>query len=134
MRGRILVVDDSPVMRRLMVRTLGEAGVPFEEICEAHNGLEAVHLLERESVRLILLDPIMPVMDGEELLARVRADDQHRDVPVMAIGEVVWRRQTESDSTAGVEVLKFFPAGRTALRSFVAGARRNQFNYNHLDS
>ena len=58
----------------------------------------------------------------------------HRDVPVMAIGEVVWRRQTESDPTAGVEVLKFFPAGRTALRSFVAGARRNQFNYNHLDS
>lgn len=85
MKGRILIVDDAPIMRRMMVRTLGEAGVPFEDISEAHNGLEAVHLLERESVRLILLDPIMPVMDGEELLARVRADDQHRDVPVIVV-------------------------------------------------
>ena len=85
MRGRILVVDDSPVMRRLMVRTLGEAGVPFEEISEAHNGLEAMTVLERDSVRLILLDPVMPVMSGEELLSRVRTDDHHRDVPVIVV-------------------------------------------------
>ncbi len=85
MRGRILVVDDSPIMRRTMVRALGEAGVPFEEISEAHNGLEAMAVLERESVRLILLDPVMPVMSGEELLARVRMDDYHRDVPVIVV-------------------------------------------------
>ena len=47
MKGRILVVDDSPIMRRTMIRALGEAGVPFEEITEAHNGLEALHVLER---------------------------------------------------------------------------------------
>lgn len=85
MRGRILVVDDSPIMRRLMIRTLGEAGVPFEEISEAHNGLEAMTVLEREPVRLILLDPVMPVMSGEELLYRVRIDDHHRNVPVIVV-------------------------------------------------
>lgn len=57
----------------------------------------------------------------------------HRDVPVMAIGEVVWRRTREGSTGAGVEVLKFFPAGRTALRSFVAGARRSRFNFGLLD-
>lgn len=57
----------------------------------------------------------------------------HRDVPVMAIGEVVWRRSQGDDHGAGVEVIKFFPAGRTALRAFVAGARRNRFNFSLLD-
>lgn len=57
-----------------------------------------------------------------------------RDVPVMVIGNVIWRRGEPGHRTAGVEVIKFFPAGRLALRSYVDRRRRQRLNYNVLDA
>jgi hypothetical protein len=51
-----------------------------------------------------------------------------REVPIMAIGTVVWSHSQERQA-AGVRILKLFPAGQMALRSFVQGARRKSLNY-----
>ena len=53
----------------------------------------------------------------------------HRDFPVMAIGRVVWSRE----AAAGVEVLRYFPSARFAVRSFVDRHRRRRLNYNLFD-
>ena len=53
----------------------------------------------------------------------------HRDVPVMAIGKVVWSKPTE----AGVEVLRYFPSARFAVRSFLDRRRNRRVNYNLFD-
>ena len=83
--GRVLVVDDTAVNRRLLVRLL--AGIGHEAI-EASNGLEALAILAdpaTEPVDVVLLDIMMPEMDGYETLARMKADDALRDLPVIVI-------------------------------------------------
>ena len=69
---------------------------------------------------------------GERIYLEVSLP-RHRDVPVMAIGIVRWLTGQDEALDAGIEVLKFFPAGRTALRAFVNGARRSRFNFSLLD-
>ena len=59
----------------------------------------------------------------------------HRDFPVMAIGKVVWTQDEKSGekSAAGVEMLRFFPSARFAVRSFLDRHKRRRLNYNLFD-
>ncbi|MDH4141268.1 MAG: response regulator [Chloroflexota bacterium] len=87
-RGRVLVVDDTAFNRRLLVRLL--AGIGHGAV-EASDGREALAILEDpglEPVDVVLLDIMMPVMDGYETLARMKADDRLRDLPVIVISGV----------------------------------------------
>lgn len=77
-----------------------------------------------------------PGEDGPAVADRIYVEFSlpfDRDVPVMAIGTVVWLREEDDGQTAGVEVVKLFPASRTALRSYVDRRRNQQLNYNVLD-
>ena len=67
---KILVADDSRVMRRIIIRTLRQAGFGGHEIIEAANGREAVALVATEPPDLVLSDWHMPVMNGIDALAR----------------------------------------------------------------
>src|SRR5579863_7148697 len=68
---RVLIVDDSPVMRAFVRRVLGISGLDAAEIFEACDGQEALTLLECEWVDVVLTDINMPNMDGEEFVARL---------------------------------------------------------------
>jgi signal transduction histidine kinase len=81
-RGRVLIVDDSEFVRTALADRLAELG---HEILTAANGLEALDVVEREDVEVILLDVQMPVMDGKELCARLKASDAHRSIPVLML-------------------------------------------------
>ena len=72
---RILIVDDSSMMRAMIKRVVKLTNVPVEEILEAGDGAEALTLLEQHDVQLLLTDINMPVMNGAELL-RALADDE----------------------------------------------------------
>ena len=72
---RILIVDDSSMMRAMIKRVVKLTDVPVQEILEAGDGAEALSLLEQHDVQLLLTDINMPVMNGAELL-RARADDE----------------------------------------------------------
>lgn len=65
---RILIVDDSAMMRAMVKRVIKLADVQVEEILEAGNGAEALALLESHDVQLLLTDINMPVMNGADLL------------------------------------------------------------------
>lgn len=84
-KKNILVVDDSAVMRSLIVKTLRMSGVEIEEIFQAANGLEGLELLEKQNIDLLLVDINMPVMDGMEMLDRVRSNPETSDIPVLVI-------------------------------------------------
>ena len=56
----------------------------------------------------------------------------NRDYPVMAIGKVVWEKSGETQSF-GVEVLRYFPSARFAVRSFLDRTKRRRINYNIFD-
>ncbi len=73
---RILIVDDSSIMRTLIKRVVALAAVPVDDICEAGNGAEALEILQSRDVQLLLTDINMPVMTGVELLRRLAGDDR----------------------------------------------------------
>ena len=77
---RILIVDDSSMMRTMIKRVVSMTQVPVDEILEAGDGAEALRLLEKHDVQLLLTDINMPVMNGADLLRRVAKDDRWRDL------------------------------------------------------
>lgn len=81
----ILVVDDSGVMRKMVIKTLRMCGVPVGEIYEAGNGAEGLKQLESNWVDLVLVDINMPVMDGEEMIDRMRQNPVTKDLPVVVV-------------------------------------------------
>lgn len=80
-----LVVDDSSVMRSIIIKTLKLSGLPLGEIWEAKNGEEGLRVLEDKWIDLALIDIHMPVMDGEEMLTRLRENDQYENMPVIVV-------------------------------------------------
>lgn len=81
----VLVVDDSKVMRQMITRTLRLSGLPLGEVLEAANGQEALERLREHWVDLVLADVNMPVMDGETMVERMRADPALRSMPVLFV-------------------------------------------------
>ncbi|MBX5494380.1 MAG: response regulator [Bryobacteraceae bacterium] len=81
----ILIVDDSAAIRKILQRVLVQADVPVGRVLEAGDGNEALELLQKEKVQLILSDINMPNMDGLQFLGRVRANAAWKDVPVVMI-------------------------------------------------
>ena len=70
---KILIADDSRVMRQIVVRTLRQAGFTGHDIVEATNGRELVELARSESPDLVLSDWNMPEMNGIDALDALRA-------------------------------------------------------------
>jgi signal transduction histidine kinase len=83
--ARILVVDDNPGNRNVLVRRLRRDGYIADE---AADGREALEALRDRPYDLLLLDILMPVMDGFEVLSRLKADRRLRSLPVIVISAV----------------------------------------------
>jgi len=81
----ILVVDDSKVMRAMIIKTLRLSQLPLGEVLEAPNGQEALKVLDGKWIDLALVDINMPVMDGEEMIDRLRQNPVTEDLPVIII-------------------------------------------------
>jgi two-component system chemotaxis response regulator CheY len=85
MAKNVLLVDDSSTMRKIISRSLRQAGLDFGEIYEAGDGLEALALLESESVDIVLSDINMPNMNGIEFLREKANRPAIKDIPVFMI-------------------------------------------------
>ncbi len=75
----MLIVDDVEINRVILAQFFKDD----YEICEASNGEEALLFVEDHPVSVILLDLVMPIMDGFELMTRLKRDDRFRDIPVI---------------------------------------------------
>ena len=85
MHFNVLVVDDSAVMRAMIVRTLRMSGLPLGEVHEAADGEEALARLRASWIDLMLLDINMPIMNGEEVVDRLRADPETADLRIIVV-------------------------------------------------
>jgi len=74
---RILIVDDSAMMRKMIRRVLTLSEVPVDEISEAGDGAEALRFLETHDVDVLLTDINMPVMTGTELLRELASNPRY---------------------------------------------------------
>ena len=82
---RALIVDDSSVMRKIVERSLRQAGIEISQVLEAGNGAEALTVLANGAVDLIMCDINMPVMDGLEFIKNLSGVANAKDVPVVMI-------------------------------------------------
>jgi len=82
---RVLIVDDSSVMRKILDRSLRQAGLEIKEVFEASNGVEALARMQQTRVDLILSDINMPAMDGLELVRQFQAVENAKGVPIVMI-------------------------------------------------
>ncbi|MGA2072279.1 MAG: response regulator [Terriglobia bacterium] len=81
----VLIVDDSSVMRKIVGRSLRQAGLDVVQVLEASNGSEALTLARENSLDLILSDINMPVMDGMEFVRQLRGLESAQQTPVVMI-------------------------------------------------
>jgi class 3 adenylate cyclase len=81
-RGHILVVDDHPTNRLKLSLGLKQQG---HTVAQAESGRQALEMLRAEPFDLVLLDILMPEMDGYEVLQQMKKDNALRDVPVIII-------------------------------------------------
>ncbi len=80
-----LIVDDSSVMRKIVERSLRQAGLEFSQVLEASNGLEALAVAQQSQLDLILSDISMPAMDGLEFVKQLQGVERAKGVPVVMI-------------------------------------------------
>ena len=79
----VLIVDDSATLRRMVKKTMEMAGLDIGTVYEASNGIEALAQLADHEVAVMLVDINMPTMNGIQLLIRMKANEQLKDIPIV---------------------------------------------------
>jgi CheY-like chemotaxis protein len=83
-RGRVLVVDDEPTVRKLVCRMLGRS----YDVIQAGNGAEAVEVARKQAPDLILMDMMMPGLDGLSACGALKKDEETKGIPVVMLTAV----------------------------------------------
>lgn len=118
MAFNILVADDSETMRAVIKKTVTMSGVPVGEFHEAANGREALDVLEKNWIDVILSDINMPEMGGMELLKVVNEDEDLRRIPLIFItteGSDARREEARRLGVAGYVKKPFQPQAIKAI-------------------
>ena len=112
--GRLLAVDDDPLNRDMLVSRLLRQG---HEVTAAADGLEVLEKVRRQRFDLVLLDVMMPGLDGYETLTRLKADEELRHLPVIMISALDDLASVVRCIEAGAEDYLPKPFNATLLRA-----------------
>ena len=82
---KVLIIDDSGVMRRIHANTLREHGIAAADMMEAEDGAVALELAERNNVDLFLVDWNMPKLDGLALVKKLRGMPEYEETPIIMV-------------------------------------------------
>ena len=107
---RFLVVDDHP-LNRMLVRQVLQNAWPSSQVLEALDGQKALELLQTQTVDVVLMDMVMPVMDGIAATAAIRQDlpSAMRQVPILGLTANVTPQDLERFEAAGLNDLMLKP-------------------------
>jgi CheY-like chemotaxis protein len=95
---RVLVADDEPAIRALCRVNLQLEGM---EVLEADNGVAALEVVAREQPDLVLLDLMMPELDGWQVAQRLASSEETRDLPIVVLSARTERQDIERAHEAG---------------------------------
>ncbi len=115
----MLVVDDSPVTRKMVRRALGLCGLEVGDVYEAGDGAEALATLAEHPVDLVLADVNMPVMNGMELVARMSKDEALSRIPVVIVATPLSEDRIDRLLGSGARAYLAKPFRPEALRDLV---------------
>lgn len=114
----ILIADDSPAMRAMLVSTIEMLG--DYRIVEASSGFEALRLLPREKVDLILTDINMPDINGLELISYLRNNSNYLSIPVFIISTEGSQKDIEKGKFLGANEYLIKPFDPATLQSLIS--------------
>lgn len=117
MKGTVLLVDDSAMMRKVISRILKMADMEFQMTLEAGDGMQALALLRENKVDLIMCDINMPIMSGLQLLHQIKEEQLASGVPIVMV-------TTESSE----------PQVRQAILAGARGYIKKPFTVEHIKS
>ena len=81
----ILIVDDSAVMRAMILKTMRMTDLPLGETYQAANGQEGLDVLNQHWIDLVIADINMPVMNGEEMIDRMQENPDTKEIPIIVV-------------------------------------------------
>lgn len=117
MSKKILIAEDSTTMRYLIVSTISAMG-DFD-ILEAANGFEALRILPREKVDLVLTDINMPDINGLELVSFIRNSPHYKTTPLIIISTEGSERDREKGLSLGADAYLVKPFSPEELQGLV---------------
>ncbi len=115
----ILIVEDNPVNRKLISLLLNRAGYSF---AVAENGVQALEQLDKDEFKLVLMDMMMPVMNGYEATKHIRNDAALRHLPIIALTANALRGEEDRCREAGCDDYIAKPYTKERLLAAVASA------------
>jgi chemosensory pili system protein ChpA (sensor histidine kinase/response regulator) len=121
--SRVLVIDDDPDLGRVVRRVLELEGY---DVVLSDDGLRGLAAAQRQRPDVIVLDLMMPVMDGYQVLAELRGDPRTKDIPVVVLSAVALDETRERVEAAGASMFltkPFEPSHLSrALMSLIGGS------------
>ena len=109
----ILIVEDEPHIRTVCELSMQPLG---RRVLSAHNGRDAINIARLENPSLIILDYVMPVMDGRQTLSRLKADEATRHIPVIVMSAHDGISRSKLETFAGAAFFLSKPFSPAALR------------------
>lgn len=91
-KKRILIVEDDSFVMDIYQTKLGQSGY---EVIGAENGLEALKKIEQGPFDLVLLDIIMPYMDGLEVLKKIKAQEKYKNLPIILLTNLSQKEEVD---------------------------------------
>jgi len=121
MSYRVLIVDDSSVVRTMVRKAVQMAGLDVEEVLEAGNGLEALQQLQSHWVDIVFTDLHMPVMNGMELVQAMARDGVLATTPVVVVSSDPSETRAEDLKRLGVRAYLKKPFRPEGFREVIEG-------------
>ncbi len=100
MAEKILVVEDDPNIEQLVTFKLKNSGF---QVHNAHNGVEALEFLKKNTVNLVVTDIMMPIMGGKELVMELKKNPETKSIPVIMLTSRTLEKEIIEGFSLGVE-------------------------------
>ena len=117
--GRILLVEDNPSNADIATAILRHAG---HEVVHACNGLEALEALEGAPFHVVLMDVLMPGLDGLACTRLIRRDPRFAELPIVGVTAVVDPTMAQTLRAAGMDAVLTKPYRNRELRDLAEAA------------
>jgi two-component system chemotaxis response regulator CheY len=113
---KILIVDDSMTMRRILKNVINQLGYGEESIVEAADGQEGWDAIQAEDFDIVLTDWNMPNMNGLDLVKKIRGEDKYISLPIIMITTEGGKAEVVTALKAGVDNYIVKPFGAQLLK------------------
>jgi two-component system chemotaxis response regulator CheY len=119
MSYNVLIVDDSPIIRAMVKKSLAMSGLDLSNVYEAENGVEALKKLEDEWIDIVLADLNMPKMGGFEMVQKMSEDSMLISTPVVIVSSDRNAEKMEQLKAAGIRAYIKKPFKPEQLRDVI---------------